>query len=56
MTNNLFYCYNFNLHSFLKQNGLKYITTARNINSYDQFWLYERNGKLDDLINTYKTI
>lgn len=48
-----FYCYNKKLSDFIKDNGERYILTANNFKG-KQFWMYQRNERLDELIEMYK--
>ncbi|MGM0259388.1 hypothetical protein [Enterococcus sp. AZ102] len=51
--NEFFYCYNFNVFQHLKKQGVKYIVTAKNLNSDKQFWMYAQDSKLAQALNEY---
>ncbi|MEW8987791.1 MAG: hypothetical protein AB2401_12480 [Bacillus sp. (in: firmicutes)] len=53
MENRFFYCYSPPLYRFLKQAGIKYVCTGLNESSMRQFWQFERNDKLNELLTEY---
>ncbi len=53
MDNRFFYCYSPVLYRFLRESGVKYICTGLNESTMRQFWQFERNDKLNDLLTEY---
>ncbi|AND39603.1 hypothetical protein A361_10800 [Cytobacillus oceanisediminis 2691] len=53
MENRFFYCYSPVLYRFLRESGVKYICTGLNESTMRQFWQFERNDKLNDLLTEY---
>lgn len=53
MDNRFFYCYSPVLYRFLRESGVKYICTGLNESTMRQFWQFERNEKLNDLLTEY---
>lgn len=49
----LYTCYSLNLRNYLYDNGLKYKLAARNPNSNKLFWVYIKDGKLDELLTKW---
>jgi hypothetical protein len=54
MNKGYYFAYSPNLYKFLRDNGARYIATGLNENTHRQFWLYERNAKLSDLLTQYQ--
>ena len=52
----LYYCYSINLRNYLTQNGKAYILCALNPNSYKRFWVYEKDEKLNTLLNEWSSV
>lgn len=48
----LFFCYDFALKNKLKENNIKFITTAIS-NDQRRFWLYFRTDELNKIVNNY---
>ncbi|MGM8141844.1 DUF5659 domain-containing protein [Enterococcus italicus] len=51
--NKYYYCYSPFLHEFLKAEGIRYITTSRNIKNKNVFWLYQQSNELSKALNEY---
>lgn len=48
-----YFCYSLFQLQFLKNHGLRYIATGRSMTSDNQFWVFERDSKLDELLTEY---
>lgn len=51
----LYCCYSLPLRNFLYKNGLRYKLAALNPNSKKLFWVYEKDKKLDKLLEKWAT-
>ena len=51
----LYTCYSLPLRNYLREHGVKYKLAALNPNSKKMFWVYIKNKKLNDLLNTWST-
>ena len=54
MDRKYFYCYSYNLKTFLCENGLRYITNSVNSNTQKKFWLFERTEQLCGLLDVWR--
>lgn len=53
--NRYFYCYSYKLKCFLKSNGLRFISSGVNMNTYKKYWVFEGNDELNKLLDVWKT-
>lgn len=52
--NRYFYCYSWPLKSFLKSNGLRFITAGVNMNTQKKYWVFEGTDELNKLLDLWK--
>lgn len=52
----IYRCYSLREREFLKKNGIEYIIKCRDIKSLAEMWLYERNEKLNMLLDEFKAL
>ncbi len=50
-----YYCYSYPLKSFFMDNGERYILKAMHNGSKKQYWVFERNSKLDELLTEWQS-
>lgn len=50
----LFYCYNLELHRYLTQQGIRYITKAKHHKTNKLFTLYQQTEELTEALHSYK--
>lgn len=51
----VYYCYSPYLKKYLMNKGFRYVTTGRNKNSHDFFWLYLKDDELDVALREYSS-
>lgn len=51
-----FFCYSIDLRTFLKTRGFNYVCTGLHPKTKRQFWLFERNERLNNDIDRFYTI
>ena len=49
----IYFCYSPNLNRYLQRNGLRTIGVGKNVHTGRQFWQYERNEDLDELLDKW---
>lgn len=49
----LYCCYSMPVRDYLISNGLRYKIVAKNPNSLNDFWVFIRDEKLDDLLSKW---
>ena len=49
-----YYCYSYPQKRFIMDNGEKYVLKGEHINTKKTYWVFERNEKLDELLNEWK--
>lgn len=49
----LYICYSLPQRKFLSDNGVRYEIGGKSIKTDCPFWVYERNEKLDNLLNEW---
>lgn len=52
---NHFFCYNKNVSDFLNEEGVKFITVARDLKTQKVFSLYEADSELQAALDKYKS-
>lgn len=50
----MFYCYSPNLKKFLLENGCKYLHIGINQRTNKNFWLFEGDEKLNELLKKWR--
>lgn len=54
--NSHFFCYNKNVSDFLNEEGVKFITVARDLKTKKIFSLYEINSELQAALDKYRAL
>ena len=49
----LYCCYSLNLRKYLQNNGVNYHLCGLNPNSHKMFWVFVKDEKLNNLLNTW---
>jgi hypothetical protein len=49
-----YYCYSYPQKEFLKDNGLKYITSAKNQSTNKTYWIFEGTEQLNKLLQEWR--
>lgn len=52
--NKYFYCYSYNLKTFLLENGHRFITSSVNPKTNKKFWIFEGTNELNHLLDVWK--
>lgn len=51
-----FFCYTTALHKFIRENGIKYLFKATSIKNGSTFTLYQRNERLQSVLDDYEKL
>lgn len=49
-----YYCYSYPQKKYLMDNGEKYVLKGVHTTSQKTYWVFERNEKLDELLNNWQ--
>lgn len=52
---NYFYCYSYRLMYFIKSNGINYLKYGFNKNNNLKYFLFERNDKLNSILDEWNS-
>lgn len=53
---NLFYCYSYRMHLFLRSMNEKYVSVGVNKNTQTKYWTFTKSDRLDSLVKIWVSI